>query len=197
MSEEAISESDLEESLNSEDERFNEDEKEEDNEDQEDDEDENDGDDEDDGVGKCHKFFHKNNKDCSLVVFFISYRSSSYFKTWPKLLCLIPSDRPTSAQDGRDSPSATSEETSSQPPSRPTSRPSSEAPSRPASGSQPTNSPESLNQKKRHSGKAKKQKGYKLTKSSRSSKSPNPSKPTHMRKNIRYFTFLDDFIFVG
>lgn len=57
MSEEAISESDLEESLNSEDERFNEDEKEEDNEDQEDDEDENDGDDEDDGVGECHKFF--------------------------------------------------------------------------------------------------------------------------------------------
>lgn len=57
MSEEAISESDLEESLNSEDERFNEDEKEEDNEDQEDDEDENDGDDEDDGVGECHNFF--------------------------------------------------------------------------------------------------------------------------------------------
>lgn len=50
MSEEAISESDLEASLNSE-EEYLENEEEEDNEDMEEDEDENDGDDEDDSVG--------------------------------------------------------------------------------------------------------------------------------------------------
>lgn len=51
MSEEAISESDLEPSLNSE-EEYMEDEEEEDLEDMEEDEDENDGDDEDDSVGE-------------------------------------------------------------------------------------------------------------------------------------------------
>lgn len=56
MSEEAISESDLEPSLNSE-EEYLENEEEEDNEDTEEDEDENDGDDEDDGVGEWMDFF--------------------------------------------------------------------------------------------------------------------------------------------
>ncbi|KAG7494415.1 hypothetical protein JOB18_030417 [Solea senegalensis] len=146
MSDEALSESDREPSLNSEEEYFDdEEEKEEDIEDMEDDEDENDGDDEDDSV-----------------------------------------DRPTSAQDGRDSTSATSGEPSSQPPSRPASRPSSGAPSRPASRSQPPSSPQSQN--KPPSSKPKKQKGSKLTKSSKSSKGSKPSKPSkpsHMRKNIR------------
>uniref|UniRef100_I3KAP7 RAD54 like 2 n=1 Tax=Oreochromis niloticus TaxID=8128 RepID=I3KAP7_ORENI len=71
-------------------------------------------------------------------------------------------DRPASAQsrtetgqDDRDSTSATSGEPSSEPPSQPASRPSSRAPSRPASRS-PT-----------------------------SSKPSKPSKPAHMRKNIR------------
>lgn len=55
MSEEAISESDLEASLNSEEEYLENEEEEdmEDMEDMEEDEDENDGDDEDDSVGKC------------------------------------------------------------------------------------------------------------------------------------------------
>lgn len=59
MSEEAISESDLEPSLNSEEEYLdNEEEEGEEEEDMEDDEDENDGDDEDDGVGESlRKFF--------------------------------------------------------------------------------------------------------------------------------------------
>lgn len=56
MSEEAISESDLEPSLNSEEEYFENEEEEEDNEDMEEDEDENDGDDEDDSVGECLLF---------------------------------------------------------------------------------------------------------------------------------------------
>lgn len=55
MSEEAISESDLEPSLNSEEEYFD-NEEEEDNEDMEEEEDENDGDDEDDGIGECLLF---------------------------------------------------------------------------------------------------------------------------------------------
>lgn len=55
MSEEAVSESDLEPSLNSEEEYF-ENEEEEDNEDMEEDEDENDGDDEDDSVGECKTY---------------------------------------------------------------------------------------------------------------------------------------------
>uniref|UniRef100_A0A8D3BQJ0 Helicase ARIP4-like n=1 Tax=Scophthalmus maximus TaxID=52904 RepID=A0A8D3BQJ0_SCOMX len=148
MSEEAISESDLEPSLNSEEEYLdNEEEEGEEEEDMEDDEDENDGDDEDDGV-----------------------------------------DRPTSAQDGRDSPSATSGEPSSQPPSRPASPPSSGAPSRPASQSQVPTSPESANKSNPPSSKTKKQKASKSTKSSKSSKGSKPSKPAklaHMRKNIR------------
>uniref|UniRef100_A0A8C4HBN4 RAD54 like 2 n=1 Tax=Dicentrarchus labrax TaxID=13489 RepID=A0A8C4HBN4_DICLA len=82
MSEEALSESDLEPSLNSEEEYLeNEEEEEEDMEDmdEDEDEDENDGDDEDDSVG----------------------------------------DRTETAQDGRESTSATSGEPSSEPPSRP------------------------------------------------------------------------------
>nr|XP_019957050.1 PREDICTED: helicase ARIP4 isoform X1 [Paralichthys olivaceus]XP_019957051.1 PREDICTED: helicase ARIP4 isoform X1 [Paralichthys olivaceus] len=149
MSEEAISESDLEPSLNSEEEYMDDEEEEE--EDVEEDEDENDGDDEDDSV-----------------------------------------DRPTSAQDGRDSASATSGEPSSEPPSRPASRPSSGVPSgppsRPPSCSQPPNSPKSANMSKPPSSKTKKQKASKLTKSSKSSKGSKPSKPLkpgHMRKNIR------------
>ncbi|XP_018541314.1 LOW QUALITY PROTEIN: helicase ARIP4 [Lates calcarifer] len=146
MSEEAISESDLEPSLNSE-EEYLDNEEEEDNEEMEEDEDENDGDDEDDSV-----------------------------------------DRPTSAQDGRDSTSATSGEPSSDPPSRPASRPSSGPPSRPASRSQLPASPEHSSQSKPPSTKTKKQKASKLTKSSKSSKGSKPSKPSkpaHMRKNIR------------
>ncbi|XP_062258370.1 helicase ARIP4 isoform X2 [Platichthys flesus] len=152
MSEEANSESDLEPSLNSEEENLDDDDEEEEEEDvdEDEDEDDNDGDDEDDSV-----------------------------------------DRPASAQDGRDSASATSGEPSSEPPSRPASRPSSGAPSRspsrPPSGSQPPSSPKSAKSKS-PSSKTKKQKSSKLTKSSKSSKgskTSKPLKPVHMRKNIR------------
>ncbi|KAM8757557.1 helicase ARIP4 [Acanthopagrus schlegelii] len=146
MSEEAISESDLEPSLNSE-EEYMEDEEEEDLEDMEEDEDDNDGDDEDDSL-----------------------------------------ERPASAQDGRDSASATSGEPSSPPPSGPASRPSSRSPSRPFSPSKPPTSPENSGKIKPPSSKTKKQKASKLTKSSKSSKGSKPSKPSkpaHMRKNIR------------
>uniref|UniRef100_A0A8C4HBH6 RAD54 like 2 n=1 Tax=Dicentrarchus labrax TaxID=13489 RepID=A0A8C4HBH6_DICLA len=155
MSEEALSESDLEPSLNSEEEYLeNEEEEEEDMEDmdEDEDEDENDGDDEDDSVERP---------------------ASAQSRT-------------ETAQDGRESTSATSGEPSSEPPSRPASRPSSRSPSRPASHS-PT-SLENSSQSKPHSGKTKKQKASKLTKSSKSSKGSKPSKPSkpaHMRKNIR------------
>ncbi|XP_056260191.1 helicase ARIP4 [Seriola aureovittata] len=153
MSEEAISESDLEPSLNSE-EEYLDNEEEEDIEDMEEDEDENDGDDEDDSVDRP---------------------ASAQSRT-------------ETAQDGRDSTSATSGEPSSEPPSRPASHPSSGAPSRPASRSEPPNSPENSSQSKPPSCKTKKQKASKLSKSSKSSKGSKPSKPSkpaHMRKNIR------------
>lgn len=157
MSDEAISESDLEPSLNSE-EEYLENEDEEDMEDTEEDEDENDGDDEDDSVERP---------------------ASSQSRT-------------ETAQDGRDSTSATSgepcSEPSSRPPSRPASRPSSRSSSRPASRSQPPNSPGNSGQSKPPSSKTKKQKSSKSTKSSKSSKGSKPSKPSkpaHMRKNIR------------
>ncbi|XP_071351025.1 helicase ARIP4 [Trachinotus anak] len=153
MSEEAISESDLEPSLNSE-EEYLDNEEEEDNEDMEEDEDENDGDDEDDSVDRP---------------------ASAQSRT-------------ETAQDGRDSMSATSGEPSSEPPSRPASHPSSGAPSRPASCSEPPTSPENSSQSKPPSCKTKKQKASKLAKSSKSSKGSKllkPSKPAHMRKNIR------------
>ncbi|XP_049893297.1 helicase ARIP4 [Epinephelus moara] len=153
MSEEALSESDLEPSLNSE-EEYLDNEEEEDNEDMEEDEDENDGDDEDDSIERP---------------------ASAQSRT-------------ETAQDGRDSTSATSGEPSSEPPSQPASRPSSRAPSRPASRSQPPTSPDNSSQSKPPSSKTKKHKASKLTKSSKSSKGskiPKPSKPAHMRKNIR------------
>lgn len=68
MSEEAISESDLEPSLNSE-EEYLENEEEEDNEEMEEDEDENDGDDEEDSVGEWQINF-------SLVPFYYSINIS-------------------------------------------------------------------------------------------------------------------------
>ncbi|XP_071388225.1 helicase ARIP4 isoform X2 [Centroberyx affinis] len=151
MSEEAISESDLEPSLNSEEEDL---ENEEDEEDMEEDEDENDGDDEDDTAEQP----------------------------------LSAQDNAETAQDGGDSPSATSGEPSSEPPSQPASRPSSRAPSRPASRSQPPTSPENSSHSKPPASKTKKQKASKLSKSSKSSKGSKlskPSKPAHMRKNIR------------
>uniref|UniRef100_A0A671YJK4 RAD54 like 2 n=1 Tax=Sparus aurata TaxID=8175 RepID=A0A671YJK4_SPAAU len=97
-------------------------------------------------------------------------------------------ERPASAQDGRDSASATSGEPSSPPPSGPASRPSSRSPSRPPSRSKPPTSPENSGKIKPPSSKTKKQKASKLTKSSKSSKGSKPSKPSkpaHMRKNIR------------
>uniref|UniRef100_A0A8C4HBQ8 RAD54 like 2 n=1 Tax=Dicentrarchus labrax TaxID=13489 RepID=A0A8C4HBQ8_DICLA len=148
MSEEALSESDLEPSLNSEEEYLeNEEEEEEDMEDmdEDEDEDENDGDDEDDSVERP---------------------ASAQSRT-------------ETAQDGRESTSATSGEPSSEPPSRPASRPSSRSPSRPASHS-PTSLENSTS---------------KLTKSSKSSKGSKPSKPSkpaHMRKNIRYAKLLKE-----
>ncbi|CAN9511775.1 unnamed protein product [Ophioblennius macclurei] len=156
MSEEALSESDLEASLSEEEYLENEEEEEEeDNEEMDEDEDENDGDDEDDGVDRPES---------------AQSRSAE------------------TAQDGRDSSSATSGEPSSDPPSQPSSRPSSRATSRPPSRSQPPTSPENSSQSKPPSNKTKKQKASKLTKSSKSSKGSKPSKlpkPAHMRKNIR------------
>ncbi|XP_029946705.1 helicase ARIP4 isoform X2 [Salarias fasciatus] len=152
MSEEALSESDLEASLSEE--EYLENEEEEDNEEGDEDEDENDGDDEDDSVERPAS-------------------AQSQAET---------------AQDGRDSSSATSGEPSSDPPSQPSSRPSSRAPSRPASRCQPPASPENSSPSKPPSSKTKKQKASKLTKSSKSSKGSKPSKPpkpAHMRKNIR------------
>uniref|UniRef100_A0A8C5I4P3 Helicase ARIP4-like n=1 Tax=Gouania willdenowi TaxID=441366 RepID=A0A8C5I4P3_GOUWI len=66
------------------------------------------------------------------------------------------------SEDGRDSPSASSEELCSDSSSRPASRSSSRAPSRPASRSQPPNSPDNSKPRKKAS-----------------------TKPSHMRKNIR------------
>ncbi|XP_034388848.1 helicase ARIP4 isoform X2 [Cyclopterus lumpus] len=159
MSEEAISESDLESSLNSEEECLeNEEEEEEDNEDNEDMEeveDENDGDDEEDDS--------------------VERPASAESRT-------------DAAQDGRDSTSTTSGEPSPESPSQPAGAggsPSSRAPSRPASRSQPPPSPENSSQSKPPSSKTKKHKASKLTKSSKSSKGSKSSKPTHMRKNIR------------
>lgn len=161
MSEEALSESDLEASLNSEDEEHmeneEEEEEEEDDEDMDEDEDENDGDDEDDCVDRPAS-------------------AQSQTETTP---------------DGGDSSSATSGEPSSEPSSQPTSRPSSRAPSRPNSHSQPPSSPSNSSQSKKTSSKAKKQKASKLSKSPKSSKGSKPSKPSkpakplHLRKNIR------------
>ncbi|XP_029286537.1 helicase ARIP4 isoform X2 [Cottoperca gobio] len=149
MSEEANSESDLEPSLNSEEECL-ENEEEEDNEDIEDDEDDNDGDDEDDSVERPGS----------------------------------AQSRTETAQDGRDSPSATSGEPSPESTSPPASCTSSRAPSRPASRSQPPTSPENPSQSKPPSSKTKKHKASKSTKS-KSSKGSKLSKPVHMRKNIR------------
>ncbi|XP_037346691.2 helicase ARIP4 isoform X2 [Pungitius pungitius] len=158
MSEKAVSESDLEPSLNSEEEYLeNEEEEEEDDdmeEEEDEDEDENDGDDEDDSVERPGS----------------------------------AESRTETAQDGGDSTSTTSGEPSPEPPSQPASRPSSRAPSRPASRSQPPTSPEKSSQSKPPSIKTKKHKSSKSTKSSKSSKGSNSSKtskPTHMRKNIR------------
>ncbi|XP_068450515.1 helicase ARIP4 [Clinocottus analis] len=155
MSEEAISESDLEPSLTSEEECLEnkeQEEEDEDNEDMEEDEDENDGDDEDDdGVE----------------------RPAS------------AESRTETALDGRDSTSTTSGEPSPESPSQPASRPSSRTPSRPSSRSQPPPSPENSSQSKPPSSKTKKHKASKSTKSSKSSKGSKPSKPVHMRKNIR------------
>ncbi|XP_075966644.1 helicase ARIP4 [Anarhichas minor] len=113
MSEEAISESDLEPSLNSEEEDLEneeeEEEEEDDNDDMEEDEDENDGDDEEDSVE----------------------RPAS------------AESRTEAAQDGRDSTSTTSGEPSPESPSQPASRPSSRPPSRSQPPTSPENSSQS------------------------------------------------------
>ncbi|XP_051933273.1 helicase ARIP4 [Hippocampus zosterae] len=164
MSEEAISESDLEASLNSE-EGFQENDEEEDNDDTDEGEEEEEGDDDDDDDDDDEDEDFGDDDEHSL-------------------------DKPASAhswneksQESRDSTSATSE-----PPSRPESQPSSRAPSRPTSRSQLPSSPGKSSQSKTHSSKSKKQKASKLTKPfkpSKRSKPSKPAKPAHMRKNIR------------
>ncbi|XP_077458448.1 helicase ARIP4 [Stigmatopora argus] len=155
MSEEAISESDLEASLKSEDD-FQENDEEEDNsdmEEEEDEEDENSGDDDDD------------DDDDSTGKPFSA-------QSWNE-------------KESPDSTSAISADHSSEPPSRPESQPSSRAPSRPPSRSQLPSSPGKPSKSKKTSNKSKKQKDSKITKSSKPSKQCKPAKPVHMRKNIR------------
>ncbi|XP_028969754.2 helicase ARIP4 [Esox lucius] len=178
MSEEAISGSDLDPSVNSEEEELEEEEDEDEDieEDDDDEEVDNDRDDEDDAVERPE-----------------SGQGSTETET----------------QGGRDSPSATSpSEPPSQPPSRPASRsqppsgPSSQPPSRPESPRKdktpegknkkpraskssktktPSSHPESPSQDKPSPGKKKKPKDPK----SKDPKPVKPSKPAHMRKNIR------------
>ncbi|XP_041638846.1 helicase ARIP4 [Cheilinus undulatus] len=161
MSDEAMSESDLEPSFSSEDEDLD-NEEEEDKEDMDDDEDENDGDDEGDSVE----------------------RPASAQSKADEAQDGQDSTSATSGEPSSEPPSQPASRPSSRPPSRPPSRPA----SRPASCSQPPGSPEKLSQSKKLSSKTKKQKASKSTKSSKStkgSKPPKPSKPAHMRKNIR------------
>ncbi|XP_061640395.1 helicase ARIP4 isoform X1 [Phyllopteryx taeniolatus] len=147
MSEEALSESDLEASLNSE-EDYQENDEEEDNgdmeEEEEDDEeekdDENCGDDEEDSVEKLHSA-----------------------QSWNE-----------NAQESRDSTSTTSGEPSSEPPSRPESQPSSRPTSRSQLPSSPGKSSQSK-KRSRKSKKQKASKLSKTSKPSKRSKPPKPA----------------------
>lgn len=141
MSEEAISESDLEPSLNSEEEYF-ENEEEEDNEDMEEDEDENDGDDEDDGIERPAS-------------------AQSQTET------AQDGDRDSSGEPSSDSPSQPASHPSSGAPSRPASR--SQPPASPENSSQ--SKPPSSKTKKQKASKltksSKSSKGSKLSKPSK------------------------------
>ncbi|KAL0977763.1 hypothetical protein UPYG_G00160910 [Umbra pygmaea] len=180
MSEEANSGSDLDPSINSEDEELEEEEDEEEDEEIEDDDDDEVGDDEDDEVERPE-----------------SGQGSTE----------------TEAQGGRDSPTTTSpSEPPSQPSSRPNSRPASRSQPPPGPSSQPSSRPESPSKAKTSPGKKKKPKASKSSKSKAPSSRPEspsqdksspgkkkkpkaskakepmpvkPSKPAHMRKNIR------------
>ncbi|XP_045078927.1 helicase ARIP4-like isoform X1 [Coregonus clupeaformis] len=184
MSEEAISGSDLDPSVNSEDEDL----EEEDEEIEDEDEGDNDGDDEDDAVERPE-----------------SGQGSTEMETQGGR------DYPSATSPSEETPSDPPSQPTSQPPSRPSSRPNSrpESRSQPPSGpsSQPPSCPESPSQDKPSVSKKKKPRASKSqaplshpetpskdkssvgkNKKQRTSKSKEPAKPSktaHMRKNIR------------
>ncbi|XP_047439097.1 helicase ARIP4 isoform X2 [Mugil cephalus] len=155
MSEEAISESDLEASLNSEEEYLeNEEEEDMDDMDEDEEEDENDGDDEDDSVDRPE-----------------SAQSQTETAQDGR-----DSTSATSGEPSSGPPSQPASCPSSRAPSRPASR--SQPPSSPENSSQ--SKPLSSKTKKQKASKS-----TKSSKSSKGSKLSKPSKPAHMRKNIR------------
>ncbi|XP_075893334.1 helicase ARIP4 [Nelusetta ayraudi] len=155
MSEEAISESELDPSLNSEEEYLeNEEEEEEEEVDTEDDEDENDGDDEDDSVE----------------------RPASAQSGTENARDGRDSTSATSREPSSEPPSRPASRPSSRSPSRPDSR--SQLPASPENTNQ--RKPPSSKTKKQKASKS-----NKSSKSSKGSKTSKLSKPTHMRKNIR------------
>lgn len=207
MSEEAVSESDLDASLVSEEEYLENEEEE----DMEEEGNENDGDDEDDSgkwktgcfasetirlgvvLTTCEKDIRQGKPKKSKIFLIIlhlfrKFLLISFMKFYLKY-CLFFIERPGSSQsrsethqDDLGSTSSASREPSSEPPSRPSSR----------SSPRPPGSPENASQSKPPSSKIKKQKPRNKSLKSKSPKSSKPSKPAHMRKNIRYcsHTFL-------